>query len=179
MQLEIIMFGVTGFFVYNAYTDGKGWAYIMSFKKQYEMGLYLLIGIGIYCMMKRDPRRGKAILENTAEYVKYLPLSRSSIDMFAPVVDFTSSALGGASVSAQNGGGSDGARTKKRVVSETKKKYVASAQGWKCGHCQHSLDHTFEIDHKLRLEYGGDNEVRNLVALCRNCHGKKTASENM
>ena len=67
----------------------------------------------------------------------------------------------------------------KRSVSETKKKYVASQQDWKCGHCQAQLDHTFEIDHRVRLEYGGGNDVQNLVALCRNCHGKKTASENM
>ena len=31
----------------------------------------------------------------------------------------------------------------------------------------------------MRLEYGGGNDVNNLIALCRNCHGKKTASENM
>jgi 5-methylcytosine-specific restriction endonuclease McrA len=67
----------------------------------------------------------------------------------------------------------------KRSVSETKKKYVASNQDWKCGNCQSQLDHTFEIDHKVRLEYGGGNDVQNLIALCRNCHGKKTASENM
>ena len=67
----------------------------------------------------------------------------------------------------------------KRSVSETKKKYVAANQDWKCGHCQSQLDHTFEIDHKIRLEYGGGNDVQNLIALCRNCHGKKTASENM
>jgi 5-methylcytosine-specific restriction endonuclease McrA len=28
-------------------------------------------------------------------------------------------------------------------------------------------------------DLGGGNDVQNLVALCRNCHGKKTASENM
>jgi 5-methylcytosine-specific restriction endonuclease McrA len=67
----------------------------------------------------------------------------------------------------------------KRSVSETKKKYVAYRQEWKCNSCQQQLDHTFEIDHKIRLEHGGDNEVSNLVALCRNCHGKKTAKENM
>lgn len=67
----------------------------------------------------------------------------------------------------------------KRSVSETKKKYVASSQEWKCGNCRNQLDHTFEIDHKMRLEYGGGNDVNNLIALCRNCHGKKTASENM
>jgi len=31
----------------------------------------------------------------------------------------------------------------------------------------------------VRLEYCGGNDVQNLIALCRNCHGKKTASENM
>ena len=70
-------------------------------------------------------------------------------------------------------------KTVKRSVSETKKKYIASQQEWSCASCKHKLDHTFEIDHKVRLEYGGGNEVQNLVALCRNCHGIKTASENM
>ena len=41
------------------------------------------------------------------------------------------------------------------------------------------LSHTFEIDHKIRLEHGGGNDVTNLVALCRECHGEKTAMENM
>jgi 5-methylcytosine-specific restriction endonuclease McrA len=64
-------------------------------------------------------------------------------------------------------------------VSETKKKYVASHRNWICGRCNCKLDHTYEIDHRLRLEYGGGNDVDNLIALCRNCHGKKTAEENM
>ena len=67
----------------------------------------------------------------------------------------------------------------KRSVSETKKKFVASSQNWKCGNCNKQLNHTFEVDHKKRLEYGGTNEVSNLIALCRNCHGEKTAMENM
>ena len=67
----------------------------------------------------------------------------------------------------------------KRSVSETKKKYVASNQDWKCGECQSRLNAWFEVDHKIRLEYGGGNDVNNLVALCRECHGKKTAMENM
>jgi hypothetical protein len=67
----------------------------------------------------------------------------------------------------------------KRSVSETKKKYVASLQNWKCGHCQNQLNAWFEVDHKMRLENGGGNDVDNLIALCRDCHGKKTAMENM
>ena len=41
------------------------------------------------------------------------------------------------------------------------------------------LSHTFEVDHKIRLDLGGSNDVTNLVALCRECHGEKTAMENM
>jgi len=29
------------------------------------------------------------------------------------------------------------------------------------------------------LENGGSNHVNNLIALCRDCHGKKTAIENL
>ena len=79
-----------------------------------------------------------------------------------------------------NGGnGGNGKKATKRSVSETKKKYVASLQNWKCGHCQNQLNAWFEVDHKMRLENGGGNEVDNLIALCRDCHGKKTAMENM
>ena len=62
----------------------------------------------------------------------------------------------------------------KRNVSESKKKYVASNQQWKCKKCQTILDATYEVDHVVPLYKGGNNEVNNLEALCRNCHGKKT-----
>jgi len=67
----------------------------------------------------------------------------------------------------------------KRSVSETKKKYVAAQQGWKCGNCAKQLPAWFEVDHKIRLEHGGSNHINNLVALCRDCHGEKTAMENL
>ena len=66
----------------------------------------------------------------------------------------------------------------KRSVSESKKKFVAAQQSWKCGDCKRQLPSWFEVDHKIRLENGGSNAVDNLVALCRDCHGKKTAFEN-
>ena len=67
----------------------------------------------------------------------------------------------------------------KRSVSETKKKYVAAQQGWTCGDCKRQLPAWFEVDHRIRLDRGGTNEVNNLVALCRDCHGKKTSFENL
>ena len=76
-----------------------------------------------------------------------------------------------------SGNGKNGAT--KRSVSETKKKFVASRQGWTCNDCKNQLPAWFEVDHVVRLEHGGSNSIDNLVALCRDCHGRKTAMENM
>jgi hypothetical protein len=72
-----------------------------------------------------------------------------------------------------------GKKATKRSVSETKKKFVASKQNWRCGDCGEQLSAWFEVDHKMRLEYGGSNQIDNLVALCRECHGRKTTIENL
>ena len=67
----------------------------------------------------------------------------------------------------------------KRNVSESKKKYIASNQKWQCAHCHNLLDNTYEVDHIIALYRGGNNELNNLEALCRNCHGKKKKKEKM
>ena len=88
----------------------------------------------------------------------------------------TTPSLGGGSMSAaERRVLNSGKGSSKRSVSETKKKYVAAQQGWKCGDCQRQLPAWFEVDHVIALEHGGSNHVDNLVALCRDCHGKKTA----
>ena len=191
MRLEIFVLGLTTFFVYNAYSDGKYTKMLMSFKKYYKMIFYALLGIGIYYILKHNPNKGKDMLFYANNVIKYLPIDKNSMDMLSPIIDFTTTpdksfmeSLNG--IETQTPGFcseqrilTSGKGGTKRSVSETKKKYVASNQLWKCGHCHEQLDHTFEIDHKVRLEYGGGNDVQNLIALCRNCHGKKTATENM
>ena len=86
---------------------------------------------------------------------------------------------GGPNAAAESRVMNSGKQGTKRSVSETKKKFVAARQGWKCGDCGNQLSAWFEVDHKIRLEYGGSNHIDNLVALCRECHGKKTAIENL
>jgi hypothetical protein len=195
MRLEIFVLGLTAFFVYNAYTDGKYTKMLFSFKKYYKMIFYVCLGIGIYLLLKRNPNQGRNMLLYANNIVKFMPIDKTSMDMLSPIIDFTSTDKKSSFMESFNGIGasnsssgfcnnqtritSSGKNGTKRSVSETKKKYVAAQQEWKCGHCESQLDHTFEIDHKVRLEYGGGNDVQNLVALCRNCHGKKTASENM
>ena len=63
----------------------------------------------------------------------------------------------------------------KDVLVKLKKKYVASSQNWKCATCAKQLKHTFQVDHKLDLQFGGTNQVENLEALCNDCHAEKTA----
>lgn len=67
----------------------------------------------------------------------------------------------------------------KRNVTGLMKKKVAADQKWVCGHCSQTLDESYEVDHKLALFQGGTNELDNLIALCRNCHGKKTMKERL
>lgn len=201
MRLELFVLGLTAFFVYNAYHDGKYTKMLWAFKKYYKMIFYVCLGVGIYILLKRNPNKGRNLLLYANNMVRFMPIDRNSMDMLSPIIDFTGSNadeddddyIGGRGnsfmetfndIQSEPGDGfgfyneRKMAKTK-RSVSETKKKYVASGQDWKCGHCRQQLDHTFEIDHRVRLEYGGSNDVNNLVALCRNCHGKKTASENM
>jgi hypothetical protein len=192
MRLEIFILGLTAFFVYNAYADGKYTKMVWSFKKYYKMIFYACLGVGIYVLMKRNPNQGRNMLLYANNMVKFLPIDRNSMDMLSPIIDFTSNpddegnsfmeninGLNPSKMSMERRMLNSGKNGTKRSVSETKKKYVASQQDWKCGHCKSQLDHTFEIDHRIRLEYGGGNDVQNLIALCRNCHGIKTASENM
>jgi hypothetical protein len=191
MRLEIFVLGLTAFFVYNAYTDGKYTKMLLSFKKYYKMIFYVLLGLGIYVLLKRNPDQGRNMLLCANNVVKFMPIDKNSMDMLSPIIDFTSVNEESSFMESINGFCSNpgfsgekrmmnsGKNGTKRSVSETKKKYVASNQDWKCGNCKAQLDHTFEIDHKVRLEYGGGNDVQNLIALCRNCHGRKTASENM
>jgi hypothetical protein len=193
MRLEIFVLGLTAFFVFNAYNDGKYTKMMLSFKKYYKMIFYVLLGVGIYILLKRNPNQGRNMLLYANNVVKFMPIDKTSMDLLSPIIDFTHSTersfmeafnemepnQSNVNYPSDRRMMQSGKTGTKRSVSETKKKYVAANQDWKCGHCQNQLDHTFEIDHRIRLEYGGGNDVQNLIALCRNCHGKKTASENM
>jgi hypothetical protein len=66
-----------------------------------------------------------------------------------------------------------------RNVSHTIKKYIASNQEWRCNYCKKILDASYEIDHIIPLYKNGNNNISNLQALCRNCHGKKTIIDRL
>ncbi len=205
MRIELIVFGITAFLMANIYTDGKYWKLLQTNQKYYKMAGIALGGLMIYVLFKKFPSKAHDIIRGSNEYIKYLPIDKSTVSMLNPILDFTSKqniynensgsmpilAMGanrsidrlsnsGKVVGGGDSGSSGGAvKATKRSVSETKKKFVASRQNWKCNDCKEQLSAWFEVDHITRLEYGGSNHIDNLVALCRECHGRKTTMENL
>ena len=195
MRLEIFILGVAGFFMYNSYYDGKYTKLLLSYKKYYKIMFIAAVALCFYVVLKRNPSQSKNLLLYTNNLIKYMPIDRSSIDMLTPIFDlsqgqrsfmetfnddlYPNSGYNPVLRAQQHRNMLSGPKPTKRSVSETKKKYVAYMQDWKCGQCKNKLTHTFEVDHRIRLEHGGGNDVSNLVALCRECHGQKTAAENM
>lgn len=192
MRIELILLFGAGFIIANIYTEGKYYNKLLTWTKYYKMIGVALGALIIYWLIKKDPRKAKDIITTSNEYLKYFPIDQNSSKLISPVLDFTGGVLTGSVV----GGGFEenntpsqqyqenrimqsGKKATKRSVSETKKKFVASRQNWKCGDCNNQLTAWFEVDHKIRLEYGGSNHIDNLVALCRECHGKKTTIENL
>lgn len=201
MRVEIIIIAITIFLIYNTYHNGKYTKMLFMYKKYYKMAGIALLGLSMWLLIRKNPSQCKNLLLYANNMVKYMPIDRHAIDMISPIMDFTDN-QGGAmyQMNAQNifsvnerpndnqqhnerrileSGMPVPGKATKRSVSETKKKFVASQQNWKCANCHEQLNAWFEVDHKVRLEYGGSNHVENLVALCRECHGRKTAMENM
>jgi hypothetical protein len=157
--------------------------------------MYIGGAIFIYMIMKSGDRRSQDVFFHGFNFLKALPLERSYVNGLSPIFDMT----GGGNTAQDDGFMSEindsgvtrinplfpakvprrGMLPTKRSVSEAKKRYVAASQNWQCANCQQLLNHTFEVDHITRLEFGGSNDVGNLSALCRNCHGIKTARENI
>lgn len=211
MKSEILIFGLTLFFVANIYHEGKYVDLLKTWKKYYQMAFVGFLGLSTYLFIKKNPVQGKNLFVSANNLIKYMPIDKEAGDLLSPLLDLTSNSYFKKEIKPignninnglnnQNSGFnnfntnydtnynlssnqkkviSSGKTSTKRSVSETKKKFVASQQGWNCGGCHNQLNAWFEVDHKVRLEYGGSNEIGNLVALCRECHGEKTTRENL
>lgn len=194
MRIEIMLFIVAGLIIANIYTDGKYLKMAMGWKKYYQMVGVAMGAFVLYILIKKNPLHAKNILMTSNDYLKYLPVDRHTSSFISPILDFTAKQNYGngtdnynypimqmnqPNMHQQNRVMNSGGKSSKRSVSETKKKFVAARQNWRCGKCTKQLPAWFEVDHKIRLEHGGSNHVDNLEALCRDCHGEKTAIENL
>ena len=203
MRIELIIFVIAAAVMANIYTDGKYLTNLLSYKKYYQMAGVGVVAFMIFWLLRKNPVQAHQMLAASNDYIKYLHVDKNASSIISPILDFTTKQnirrdqySGGNYNSNNDSNGAynhpvismntsaesrllDSGKKTKRSVSETKKKFVASSQNWKCGGCQRQLNAWFEVDHTVRLEHGGSNHVDNLVALCRECHGKKTTMENL
>jgi 5-methylcytosine-specific restriction endonuclease McrA len=180
----VLILGITIFFIYDIYRDGKYSKLLKSWTKYYKMAGIGFAGISLLLYLHKNPSQSKDVVGNINNIVKSMPLDKNTSNMFSPLATFVNphSFFNKNSVCNDNSSKiiqNSGKKGNKRSVSETKKKFVAAQQSWTCNKCNKQLPAWFEVDHKIRLEYGGSNHIDNLEALCRDCHGRKTAMENL
>jgi len=189
MRIELFILLVTTVVVGNIYTDGYYYKYIMSQKKLLQISGVVFGGLALYMLLKKTPNNAYQLIDKTNEYLKYLPIDQNTTDIINPILDLTKNNYFRSNNnlathnSDQNtpivGTYTNPIQRVKRSVSNARKKFVAARQKWKCNDCKQLLEAWFDVDHVLSLERGGNNEVDNLVALCKGCHGRKTTIDNL
>jgi len=90
MRFEIFLIAITAFVVANIYTDGKYLKTLYSWKKYYQMVGVVFGALMIYWLIKKNPAQAGQILNASNDYVKYLPVDKSTSSILTPILDFTS-----------------------------------------------------------------------------------------
>lgn len=197
MKKELLILGITTFLVIDTYNDGLYTYKIKNAKKYFKMATYIFGGLSLFLFLKKYPNKSQNMLYNITEMVKYMPINNNTKDMITPFFDMTKDniynkvnnyknlvGIGNIGnyknmVDNQNKRLLNSGFTNKRCVSESKKKYVAAQQSWKCKKCNNILPSNYEVNHILDLQFGGSNHISNLEALCRNCHGQITIQHKL
>ena len=177
MKIELLVIAITIFLIVNTYHDGKYTDMIKINYKYLKMGVYGFVGLSIYLFIKKNPLESNNLLFHANNIIKHMPIDKNTADIISPLLNISSMKkdLTPQMKRVQH----SGLQTTGRSVSETKKKYIASEQNWKCKKCHQSLPPSFEVNHIVPLWKGGDNGVSNLEALCRNCHGDATMRQKI
>ena len=175
MKISLIIIILTFFFIINTYYDNYYTNVFHLNKKYFQMFSIGFIGLTLFLLVRRNPQQSKNLLAYANKFIKYMPINKTAKTFIGPVLDFSSSQSNNTPQIRRML--NSGSNSNKRSVSETKKKYVASTQNWKCKKCNNQLTATFEVDHIIELGKGGTNHITNLEALCRECHGEKTLSK--
>ena len=177
---------ICGAVIWDIVSGGKVQRQLVNVQKYGKAAIALVVGLGVLLMVNKPGNSKADMMQTASDIVSVMPASATTRLM-----------KGGIGFMSQTGGSSGSAtgwtgqstplgqtapverRAKARSVSEARKKAVAASQGWKCSACNNVLSATYEVDHIIELQDGGSNEVDNLTAMCRNCHGDKTLRERL
>ena len=140
MKFELLVFGITAFFIANVYHDGKYVHIIKSWKKYYQMAGIGFVGLSAYLFMKKYPGHSRSLFTHANGIIKYMPIDKDASDLLTPLIDMTKSSMFSNDYGQQNGmmmthqqkrmmksgtnagmGTTTGQPNTKRSVSETKK----------------------------------------------------------
>ena len=89
MRFEILLFCITAFIIANIYTEGKYFKLLLSWKKYYQMAGVAFGGLMIYWLIKKNPMKAGQILSASNDYVKYLPIDKSTSSIISPILDLS------------------------------------------------------------------------------------------
>jgi hypothetical protein len=161
-----------------------------TLKRYGQAAMIALVGLGVLVLVNRPGADKMGMMQTASNVVSAMPTSATTsllqsgigfmgghATTLTPNPTHMGGGFGGGSGSGPGGAG--GVTVPKRSVSDARKKVVAAGQGWTCAHCHETLEASYEVDHVVELQDGGTNDVSNLMALCRNCHGRKTLDQRL
>lgn len=198
VRRSLLVLGICGILIADILTGGGLQRRVHLMKKYGQVAMIALVGLGVLLLVNKPGTDNMSMVHTATSVVSSMPSSattqllQSGLGMLGSGTGgvqegggWSGVGSGGAGAGSGGGGvlgggaGSGGGGTPKRSVSEARKRAVAAAQGWQCGHCSDTLEATYEVDHIVELQDGGTNDVDNLMALCRNCHGRKTLEQRL
>ena len=87
MKIELIIIGITIFFMANTYYDGKLMDKIKSLKKYYQIAGIGFIGLSAYLFLKKNPNNSRGIIKDASELIKHMPIDHASGDYITPILN--------------------------------------------------------------------------------------------
>jgi hypothetical protein len=163
-----------------------------TLKRYGQAAMIALVGLGVLVLVNRPGADKMGMMQTASNVVSAMPTSATTSLLQSGIgfmgghaatltpspTHVNNNRFGGGSGSG-SGAGAGGVTVPKRSVSDARKKVVAAGQGWTCAHCHETLEASYEVDHVVELQDGGTNDASNLMALCRNCHGRKTLDQRL
>ena len=126
MKVELLIIGITVFFVLNTYTDGKFVKIVKSWKKYYQMAGIGFIGLSAYIFMRKYPSHSQNLLCHANGLIKYMPIDKEASDLLTPFLNMSKNgmmgagvvggAVGGGAVGGGSAVGGEGARCRSRAT---------------------------------------------------------------
>lgn len=179
LRRSLLVVAICGILMGDVLTGGALQRRVLSWKRYGQAAMIALVGLGLLLLVNKPGADKMSMVHTATGIVSALP-SSATTQLISSGLRYmhNSPALHASSSLSMKPLVSQPTRVK-RSVSEARKRAVAAQQDWRCASCAEMLEATYEVDHVTELQDGGTNDIENLTALCRNCHGQKTLNQRL